>query len=187
MASGLFSRSMPIYSPDSSLPIDLFTRLSRHEALNFGYNGECFSLTADHFAFPGARTVVIKSLPEQCFMDMPPDCFSGMSRRQVRAIVHWPIVRPEQVSALSPHAIMGLNFDLLGMAPQDPSMLDPLHPCQGVTMEQEDAINPLYRKWMKYNAQCHGGAPLITDYYSDTIFYALLLLMFIWLFVTVLL
>lgn len=155
------------FRPNELLPIDIFRNMSRTEASSFGFNGECTALTFDHFAFPGARVSVIKTLPVECFQSLSPDCFAGMSRKMVRSIKHWPAVRPEQVAALSPSAIRGLNWDFFGWEPMDQfSGHRQSHPCSGVTFDQEMAMKPMWNKWQKYEARCLGGPPLHAGYFG---------------------
>jgi hypothetical protein len=175
---GMQQAQMPFVN---GLPIDILGTLTRHEAANFGFSGECSALTHDHFAFPGARISVVRALPLECFQSLSPACFSGMSRRMVRGILHWPHARPEQIAALSPHSIRGLNWELVGWGPQDPMMPDPMHPCSGVTPMQEMAIEPAWRKWQNYQARCQ-GAPMLYPYsgqymyWTGGLFYVLIIL-----------
>lgn len=154
------------FSRGGPLPIDVLAQISRDEAETFGMRGECRGLTAEHLAFKGTRPSVLRALSEQCFLDIPPPAFEGLGKRAIKAIRHWPIARPQQVQFICPEKLVVMNWERLGMAPAKSG--DPMHPCAGITPEQERELERRPFTYEKYLEQCQEG-PYVPKYTMWTI------------------
>lgn len=138
----------------------ILTRISPNQAPRFGLlNTACRGLTEAHFRQPGVSADTVANLPVQCFRQIPPPAFAGMTAIMVAKTINWPYATPEQIKFVrTGDPIRAVPFDQLGLGRQY-SRWDRFHPCHGVTREQRRSINRSLRARREFYRRClHSGA-----------------------------
>lgn len=120
----------------------------------FGSIGNvCAGLGPEHFQNPDLRPSSLSYLNANCFRNLQPSVFSGMSGEQIAALRHWEVASPDQVGRISISAIQQLPFAHLGRYRQR-SGADTFHPCHGITSAQRMSLRLNSEVWDVYNGRC---------------------------------
>lgn len=120
----------------------------------FGTIGNvCAGLGPEHFQNPDLRASSLSYMNANCFRNLQPSVFSGMSGEQIAALRHWEVASPDQVGRISIGAIQQLPFASLGRYRQR-SGADTFHPCHGITSAQRMSLRLNSEAWEAYNNRC---------------------------------